>query len=206
MRGRGCRGRWSAGRCRVAELAIHLERFAAPEPDALVFAGPDGGALRARQWRARHWAPAIAEARPAPLRPHDRPAPYRRRPLDRPGRQSQADRHLGRAHVRLRRARPLRASLPRARGDGDGAPRSGLHGPRETLQSRGAEASRSGLQPGMTARAIPVGGRGFEPLAPSASIVGPHTCSPAMGTLWIVRRRHCWRMTLASEESGASCG
>jgi integrase len=53
------------------ELARHLERFVAPEPDALVFAGPDGGALRARQWRARHWAPAIVEARLAPLRPHD---------------------------------------------------------------------------------------------------------------------------------------
>jgi integrase len=53
------------------ELAIHLERFVAPEPEALLFAGPDGGALRARQWRARHWVPAIAEAGLAPLRPHD---------------------------------------------------------------------------------------------------------------------------------------
>ena len=41
------------------------------EPDAFLFAGPDGGALRARQWRARHWAPAAAEAALAPLRPHD---------------------------------------------------------------------------------------------------------------------------------------
>ena len=53
------------------ELAVHLERFVAPEPDALLFAGPDGGALRARAWRARHWAPAVAEAGLAPLRPHD---------------------------------------------------------------------------------------------------------------------------------------
>ena len=53
------------------ELAVHLERFVAPEPDALVFAGPDGGALRARQWRARHWAPAITAAGLGPLRPHD---------------------------------------------------------------------------------------------------------------------------------------
>ena len=50
---------------------MHLERFAAPEPDVLVFAGPDGGALRARHWRARHWVQAIAEAGLAPLRPHD---------------------------------------------------------------------------------------------------------------------------------------
>jgi integrase len=53
------------------ELAAHLERFVAPEPDALVFAGPDGGPLRARQWRARHWVPAIKEAGLLPLRPHD---------------------------------------------------------------------------------------------------------------------------------------
>ena len=55
----------------TGELVTHLERFVAPEPDALVFAGPDGGALRARQWRARHWAPAIKDAGVAPLRPHD---------------------------------------------------------------------------------------------------------------------------------------
>ena len=53
------------------ELALHLERFVAPEPDALVFAGPDGGALRGRHWRARHRAPAITEAGLAPLQPHD---------------------------------------------------------------------------------------------------------------------------------------
>jgi integrase len=53
------------------ELAAHFERFVGPEPDALLFAGPDGGALRARQWRARHWAPAVSEAGLAPLRPHD---------------------------------------------------------------------------------------------------------------------------------------
>lgn len=53
------------------ELAVHLERFVGPEPDAFLFAGPDGGALRARQWRARHWGPAVAEAALAPLRPHD---------------------------------------------------------------------------------------------------------------------------------------
>jgi len=53
------------------EVAVHLERFVGPQPDALLFAGPDGGALRARQWRARHWAPAVSEAGLAPLRPHD---------------------------------------------------------------------------------------------------------------------------------------
>jgi integrase len=53
------------------EVAVHLERFVPPEPDSLLFAGPDGGALRARAWRARHWAPAVAEAGLAPLRPHD---------------------------------------------------------------------------------------------------------------------------------------
>ncbi len=53
------------------EVAVHLERFVPPEPDSLVFAGRDGGALRARAWRARHWAPAVAEGVLAPLRPHD---------------------------------------------------------------------------------------------------------------------------------------
>jgi hypothetical protein len=43
----------------VDELTAHLERFGLPGPDALVFVGADGGALRANGWRARHWRSAI---------------------------------------------------------------------------------------------------------------------------------------------------
>lgn len=37
----------------------------------LVFHGRQGGALRARAWRARHFVPAVERAGLAPLRPHD---------------------------------------------------------------------------------------------------------------------------------------
>jgi hypothetical protein len=36
-----------------------------------VFAGAGGGVLRAGQWRARHWHPAVRAAELGPLRPHD---------------------------------------------------------------------------------------------------------------------------------------
>lgn len=49
----------------------HLREFVGPAGDALVFAGADGGALRANGWRARHWSPAIRRAGLDPLRPHD---------------------------------------------------------------------------------------------------------------------------------------
>lgn len=39
--------------------------------DAFVFAGSEGGTLRARAWRQRVWLPAIKQADVAPLRPHD---------------------------------------------------------------------------------------------------------------------------------------
>ena len=55
----------------VTELEAHLAEFVAPEADALVFPGRDGAPLRARQWRARHWLPAVRAAGLAPLRPHD---------------------------------------------------------------------------------------------------------------------------------------
>jgi integrase len=53
------------------EMAAHLDTYGEPNPDALVFMGPDGGALRANGWRARHWRPAIRAAGLEPLRPHD---------------------------------------------------------------------------------------------------------------------------------------
>lgn len=57
----------------IAEaLGDHLNRYADPDGDAFVFAGSEGGALRARAWRQRAWLPAIIEADVAPLRPHDR--------------------------------------------------------------------------------------------------------------------------------------
>jgi integrase len=53
------------------EMAAHLDAYGQPNPDALVFVGADGGALRANGWRARHWRPAIRAAGVEPLRPHD---------------------------------------------------------------------------------------------------------------------------------------
>ncbi|MDQ1569321.1 MAG: hypothetical protein QOF96_4201, partial [Actinomycetota bacterium] len=54
------------------EMAVHLDRYGQqPDADSLVFMGPDGGALRANGWRARHWRPAIHAAGLEPLRPHD---------------------------------------------------------------------------------------------------------------------------------------
>ena len=53
------------------EMAAHLDAYGEPSPDALVFVGADGGALRANGWRARHWRPAIRAAGLEPLRPHD---------------------------------------------------------------------------------------------------------------------------------------
>lgn len=56
----------------IAEaLADHLDRYASPDGDTFVFAGSEGGALRARAWRQRVWLPAIKQASVAPLRPHD---------------------------------------------------------------------------------------------------------------------------------------
>ncbi|MBW8825255.1 MAG: tyrosine-type recombinase/integrase [Acidobacteria bacterium] len=55
----------------VDALRDHLDTYAAPAPDGLVFPGSDGGILRASQWRQRHWNPAIKAAGVDPLRPHD---------------------------------------------------------------------------------------------------------------------------------------
>ncbi len=52
-------------------LADHLDRFTGPEPEAFVFAGADGGVLRANAWRSRVWKPTIKAAGVDPLRPHD---------------------------------------------------------------------------------------------------------------------------------------
>ncbi len=53
------------------ELTTHLTEFADAAPEALVFPGADGGALRSNAWRARHWRPAVRAAGLEPLRPHD---------------------------------------------------------------------------------------------------------------------------------------
>ena len=53
------------------EMAVHLDTYGDADPDAFVFVGPDGGALRANGWRARQWRPAIRAAGLEPLRPHD---------------------------------------------------------------------------------------------------------------------------------------
>ena len=54
-----------------ATLEEHLSTYVDVAPDALVFAGTGGGVLRAGQWRARHWHPAVDAAGLEPLRPHD---------------------------------------------------------------------------------------------------------------------------------------
>jgi len=46
----------------VAMLSEHLARTGRRDPDDLVFTAPDGGPLRATNWRRRVWAPAIASA------------------------------------------------------------------------------------------------------------------------------------------------
>jgi integrase len=55
----------------AAALNDHLAAFTAPDPAAFVFTAPEGGPLRVPAWRRRAWAPAIASADVAPLRPHD---------------------------------------------------------------------------------------------------------------------------------------
>jgi integrase len=57
-------------RVALAALEDHL-RAAATEPGDLVFRAPEGGPVRLASWRRRFWAPAIAKAGLAPLRPHD---------------------------------------------------------------------------------------------------------------------------------------
>jgi integrase len=54
-----------------AALEEHLANYVEAEADALVFAGAGGGVLRAGQWRARHWHPAVRAGELEPLRPHD---------------------------------------------------------------------------------------------------------------------------------------
>ncbi len=54
-----------------ASLEEHLASYVDADADALVFAGAGGGVLRAGQWRARHWHPAVRAAELEPLRPHD---------------------------------------------------------------------------------------------------------------------------------------
>jgi integrase len=52
-------------------LAEHLTLFVPDDAEAFVFAGPDGGVLRANAWRQRTWTPTTRAAGVAPLRIHD---------------------------------------------------------------------------------------------------------------------------------------
>lgn len=58
-------------RVAVDALEEHLGTFGSADPRSHVFPGRDGGVLRAGQWRARYWGPAIRKAGADPLRPHD---------------------------------------------------------------------------------------------------------------------------------------
>jgi integrase len=54
----------------VEALSEHMKAYPA-DPDDLVFRAPEGGPVRLASWRRRFWAPAVARAGLAPLRPHD---------------------------------------------------------------------------------------------------------------------------------------
>jgi integrase len=68
---RAARRRVTLPRRVTAELAAHLDTFTAPDADAWVFAGPDGGALRRTHFRSRHWSRAIKATGLSGLRVHD---------------------------------------------------------------------------------------------------------------------------------------
>ena len=55
----------------VQALDRHIARFVAPDPDGLVFTNERGGVLRARNFRSRHWVPAVRAAGVEGLRFHD---------------------------------------------------------------------------------------------------------------------------------------
>ncbi len=55
----------------ASELEKHLELYAEPGAEGLVFAAPEGGFLRLENFRKRVWLPAVAQAGLAPLRVHD---------------------------------------------------------------------------------------------------------------------------------------
>lgn len=49
----------------------HLDHYTGAASDASVFAGAQGGTLRAGAWRTRFWTPAVRAAGVGPLRVHD---------------------------------------------------------------------------------------------------------------------------------------
>jgi len=55
----------------VEELRSHIGHFVVPDPDGLVFTNEGGGVLRARNFRSRHWVPAVRAAGVEGLRFHD---------------------------------------------------------------------------------------------------------------------------------------
>jgi hypothetical protein len=56
---------------RWGELAVHLDRWAEPGPDGLVFPAPEGGPLRRSNFRRRVWVPATEAVGLDGLRFHD---------------------------------------------------------------------------------------------------------------------------------------
>src|SRR5437868_4392994 len=52
-------------------LADHLERFAEPGRDGLVFPSPSGGYLQRNNFRQRYWLPALSKAGVGHFRFHD---------------------------------------------------------------------------------------------------------------------------------------
>lgn len=55
----------------VPDVRTHLARWAAPEPDGLVFVGPRGGALHNNHFGVAVWRPALAEVGLQGVRFHD---------------------------------------------------------------------------------------------------------------------------------------
>ncbi len=93
-------------------LADHLDRFVAPEPDALVFGNAAGQPLSHSSFQTHHFKNAAARRRRAV--PVPRPAPHERRPGHRRRRPPEGDPGPHGPQLDHRHPRPLRASLPGA--------------------------------------------------------------------------------------------
>ena len=59
-------------------LRQHLDRYAQPGPDGLVFTGPHGARLRRSNFRRRVWLPALAAASLPKIHFHDWGSPFNR--------------------------------------------------------------------------------------------------------------------------------
>jgi integrase len=59
----------SISRTLADEIGVHIGRY--PDSDGWIFPAPEGGPIRATNWRRRVWAPAVSAAGLEPMRFHD---------------------------------------------------------------------------------------------------------------------------------------